>query len=126
MNGESRYRLQAFDGRFASYHLGPMRVSLAGEETAYVFGQHADAQSAAEAFGKQLSEHLSVVEYPAIRGVFRVGDRVKFLTPQTADEQIERFEVLELRGDRALVRFLDSGMQIAPTFVHGLEELDLA
>jgi hypothetical protein len=103
-----------------------MKVSLAGEETAYVFSQHADAQSAAEAFGKQLGEHLTLVEYPAIRGAFRVGDRVKFLSPQTPDEQIERFEVLELRGDRALVRFLDSGMQIKPTFVYELESLEPA
>ncbi len=126
MNDGMRYRLKASDGRFASYDLGPMRLSLAGEDTAYVFGQVADAQAAAEGFGKQLSEHLSVVEYPAIQGVLRVGDRVKFLSPQTPDEQVERFEVLELRGDRALVRFLDSGMRIEPTFVYQLEALETA
>ena len=126
MNNETRYRVQASDGRFASYDLGPMKVSLAGEDTAYVFGELADAQSAAKAFQRQLGEHLSVVEYPAIQGMLRVGDRVKFVSPQTPDEYIERFDVLELRGDRALVQAFDSGMQIKPTFVYPLKALEPA
>ena len=126
MSDEMRYRLQASGGRFASYDLGPMKVSLAGEDTAYVFGQVADARFASESFGMQLGEHLSVVEYPAVQGMLRVGDRVKFVSPKTPDEHVERFEVLELRGDRALVRFLYSGMQIKPTFVYQIEELESA
>lgn len=126
MNREMRYRLRAADGRFASYALGPLSASLAGEETAYVFRLRPDAESAASAFEKHLGERLSVDEYPAIAGTLRVGDRVKFAAPQSVDEQAERFEIIELRGDRALVRFLDSGMRVAPTFVHSLEDLATA
>ena len=47
-----------------------------------------------------------------------VGDEVKFARPLTEDERIERFMVVELRGDRALVAMKDSGMAIVPTFVY--------
>ena len=48
----------------------------------------------------------------------RVGDEVKFSRPLTDDERIERFMVVEFRGDRVLVAMKESGMTIVPTFVY--------
>ena len=48
----------------------------------------------------------------------RVGDEVKISRPLTDDERIERFMVVELRGDRVLVAMKESGMTIVPTFVY--------
>ena len=48
----------------------------------------------------------------------RVGDEVMFARPLTDDERIERFVVVELRGDRVLVSMKESGMSIVPTFVY--------
>lgn len=123
MKSGMRYRLRAQDGRFVSYALGPFSVSLDSHETAYVFRHRVDADTAAEIFGNQLGERLLVVPYPPLGGEMRVGDRVKFSAPQTPNEEKECFELLELRGDRALVRFSDSGMRINPTFVYRLEDL---
>ena len=47
-----------------------------------------------------------------------IGDEVKFSRPLTVDERIERFMVVELRGDRVLVAMKESGMTIVPTFVY--------
>ena len=47
-----------------------------------------------------------------------IGDEVKFSRPLTDDERIERFVVVELRGDRVLVAMKESGMSIVPTFVY--------
>ena len=47
-----------------------------------------------------------------------IGDEVKFSRPLTDDERIERFVVVELRGDRVLVAMKESGMAIVPTFVY--------
>ena len=47
-----------------------------------------------------------------------IGDEVKFSRPLTDDERIERFMVVELRGDRVLVAMKESGMTIVPTFVY--------
>lgn len=124
METDMRYRLRVADGRFAGYAFGPLSASLSGEDTAYVFRQRPDAQAVAKAFEKQLGLVLSVAEYPAIRGTVRVGDRVKFVSPDSIDEEGERFEVLELRGDRVLVRILNSGMQIEPHFVYRSKELE--
>ena len=49
---------------------------------------------------------------------FNIGDEVKFSRPLTDDERIERFMVVELRGDRVLVAMKESGMTIVPTFVY--------
>ena len=35
-------------------------------------------------------------------GPLNIGDEVKFARPLTDDERIERFVVVELRGDRVL------------------------
>ena len=47
-----------------------------------------------------------------------IGDEVKFSRPLTDDERIDRFMVVELRGDRVLVAMKESGMSIVPTFVY--------
>ena len=119
-----RYRLQSADGRYASYQLGSHTVSLADETMAYIFRSLADAEAAALTFGKQLGIALSTVVYPHEPGRIRVGDRVKFREPQTPDESTERFEVLELRSERALVRSIGTSMRIAPTFAHLVNELE--
>ena len=126
METDMRYRLRAEDGRFAGYAQRPLSASLSGEDTAYIFRDRLDAQAATKVFEQQSGLKVLVAEYPAVRGTLRVGDRVRFAAPQTLDEQDERFEILELRGDRMLVRFLDSGMQIEPTFVYLLDELNPA
>ena len=51
-------------------------------------------------------------------GPLNIGDEVKFSRPLTDDERIERFVVVELRGDRVLVAMKESGMAIVPTFVY--------
>lgn len=119
-----RYRLQSADGRYASYRLGSHTVSLADETTAYVFRSLGDAEAAAITFGRQLGIALSIITYPRAPGRIRVGDRVKFSNPQAQEESAERFEVLELRGERALVRSIGSPMRITPTFVHLVDELE--
>lgn len=55
----------------------------------------------------------------------KAGDTVKFVSPLDSSETSERFIVLELRGDRALVRLVCS-MPIPPTFVYLLADLVLA
>lgn len=52
----------------------------------------------------------------------RIGDVVRFSEPQTKDEEEERFVVLELRGDRALVEFI-CDMSIRPNFVYRTADL---
>ncbi len=48
---------------------------------------------------------------------------LKFKDPMDADEQEVRFELVENRGDRVLVKMLNSGMNIEPTFVYLAAEL---
>ena len=59
-------------------------------------------------------------------GPLNIGDEVKFWHPLTDDERIERFMVVELRGDRVLVAMKDSGMTIVPTFVYLQADLTTA
>jgi len=59
-------------------------------------------------------------------GPLNIGDEVKFSRPLTDDERIERFVVVELRGDRVLVAMKDSGMTIVPTFVYLQADLKAA
>lgn len=123
---ELRYRLRSTDGRFAGYGLGSHTVSLGDDSVAYVYSSKHDATVAASAFGTQLGILLLIEEYlPDQARNIRVGDRVRFVTPTSPEELGERFEILELRDDRALVRAIDSGMKIIPTFVYLLSELEL-
>ena len=55
-----------------------------------------------------------------------IGDVVKFAHPHTDDERIERFMVVELRGERVLVAMKDSGMTLVPTFVYLQSDLTAA
>lgn len=48
----------------------------------------------------------------------RNSQMLKFKDPMFADEEIVRFELIENRGDRVLVKMLNSGMDIEPTFVY--------
>lgn len=50
------------------------------------------------------------------------GDLVTFTNPQ-ADETGLRFIIVEMRGDRAMVRHDDSCMSIKPTFVYPVADL---
>lgn len=123
MQDEMRFRLQAKDGRFAGYGAGAQTPSLGDESTAYVFRSAMEAEVAALKFSKLLGVEIAAMEYPAVAGVFRVGDRVRFALPLSADEAMECYELLELRGDRALARLLNSGMRIEPTAVLALRDL---
>ena len=121
---EPRYRLRAPDGRLAGYGLGSHTVSLGDGSVAYVYASRDDAIAAARAFGAQLGVPLSIEEYWSDQdNGLRVGDRVRFTTPASPEERRERFVVLELRKDRALVRAAESGMHITPTFVYLLSDL---
>ena len=123
---EPRYRLRSDDGRLAGYGLGSHTVSLGADSVAYVYSSRDDATCAANAFGSQLGVPLLIEEYlPDQARNVRVGDRVRFATPTSPEEHGERFEILELREDRALVRVIDSGMKITPTFVYLLSDLEL-
>lgn len=51
-------------------------------------------------------------------GIIRPGDEVRFANPMTVGEEIERFMVLELRGERVLVAMKNSDMRIVPTFAY--------
>lgn len=51
------------------------------------------------------------------------GDVVTFKQP-TADEIGLRFVVIEPRGDRVMVRHVDSDMSIKPTFVYRVADLE--
>lgn len=123
MQDEMRFRLQAKDGRFAGYGAGAQTASLGDESTAYVFRSAMEAEVAALKFSKLLGVEIAAMEYPAVAGGFRVGDRVRFALPLSADEAMECYELLELRGDRALARLLNSGMRIEPTAVLALRDL---
>ena len=122
---DRRYRLKSPDGRFAGYGHGSHTVTLGDSSTAYVYSCRDDADRAAHAFGTQLGVVLSVEEYLPGQDGLRVGDRVRFRSPLSPEECSERFDVLELRGDRALVRTVDSGMRIVPTFVYLLSDLEI-
>lgn len=123
MQDEMRFRLQAKDGRFAGYGAGARTASLGDESTAYVFRSAMEADMAAVKFSRLLGVQIAVVEYPAMAGGLRVGDRVRFTLPLSADEAMECYELLELRGDRALARLMNSGMSIEPTVVLALRDL---
>ena len=123
MQDEMRFRLQAKDGRFAGYGAGAQTASLGDESTAYVFRSAMEAEVAALKLSKLLGVEIAAMEYPAVAGSFRVGDRVRFALPLSADEAMECYELLELRGDRALARLLNSGMRIEPTAVLALRDL---
>ena len=123
---EPRYRLRSPDGRLAGYGLGSHTVSLGDGSVAYVYSSRDDAITAAQAFEAQLGISLIVEIYFSDQASsIRVGDRVRFTTPASPEEHGERFEVLELRDDRALVRVIDSGMKIIPTFAYLLSDLEL-
>ena len=123
---EPRYRLRSPDGRLAGYGLGSHTVSLGDGSVAYVYSSRDDAISAAEAFEAQLGISLTVEDYFSDQASsIRVGDRVRFGAPTSPEESGERFEVLELRDDRALVGMIESGMKITPTFVYQLSDLEL-
>lgn len=52
----------------------------------------------------------------------KAGDRVKFATPHP-NEREDRFVVLELRGDRVLVRDDNRIEPISPAFVYLITDL---
>lgn len=54
--------------------------------------------------------------------MLQVGQLVKFANPQSANEMIERFTVVELRGTRVLVEFV-CDLAIKPTFVYLVSEM---
>jgi len=54
--------------------------------------------------------------------MLQVGQLVKFANPETANEKIERFTVVELRGTRVLVEFV-CDLNIKPTFVYLVSEM---
>ena len=118
-----RYLLQSHEGTFASYDLGSNRVMLTNRASAYVFEDKAKADDAAIEFSDAIGTALMVVEDHPMRASVSVGDEVRFVEPKTEDERIERFEVLELRGERVLVAMKDSGMSIVPTFVYLANDL---
>lgn len=49
--------------------------------------------------------------------MFNTGDAVRFRDPLTREEEGERFEVLEMRGERVLVVYL-CDLPIPPTYVY--------
>lgn len=55
----------------------------------------------------------------------KVGQTVKFANPQNAEEQAERFVVIEIRGDRALLEYITgfNGWSIKPQVVYEVSEL---
>jgi len=53
------------------------------------------------------------------------GDKVKFKHVVDAGDENLIFEILEMRGDRALVGQLNSGMNIQPTFVYATDDLEV-
>lgn len=55
----------------------------------------------------------------------KVGDLVKFKTPENTDEALERFMVSELRDDRVLVSLIGSHFRIIPTFVYLSSDLEV-
>lgn len=123
---EPRYRLRSQDGRHVGYGLGSHLVSLGNESTAYVYASRNDAITAARAFERQLGISISIEEYWSDQGNrIRVGDHVRFTRPISPEERGERFVVLELRGDRALVSAAESAMKITPTFVYRLSDLEI-
>ena len=126
MSAQMRYRLRSGDGRYAGYASGPRTASLGDETTAYVFRMLADAQAAAAKFSHVLGVAIDVEEHPFVPGRLRAGDIVRFTDPQTPHESKERYEILEHRGDRVLVRALDSDMRIEPTSVLQVADLEVA
>ena len=54
--------------------------------------------------------------------MLQIGQLVKFATPETANEKMERFTVVELRGTRVLVEFVCE-LAIKPTFVYLVSEM---
>ena len=123
MKAPVRYLLQSSEGKFASYDLSSNRVMLTNRASAYVFEDKAKADQAASEFSDAIGTALMVVEDRLMRASVNVGDEVRFVEPKTDDERIERFEVLELRGERVLVAMKDSGMSIVPTFVYLASDL---
>jgi hypothetical protein len=53
----------------------------------------------------------------------KANDTVKFAEIKEAGDELARFEVIEIRGERVLVADKNSTAQIAPTFVYLAEEL---
>ena len=53
----------------------------------------------------------------------KANDTVKFSEIKEAGDELARFEVIEIRGERVLVADKNSTAQIAPTFVYLAEEL---
>ena len=55
--------------------------------------------------------------------MFNTGDVVRFREPLTREEEGERFEVLEMRGERVLVVSL-CDLPIPPTYVYLAADLE--
>ena len=123
MKASVRYLLQSSEGKFASYDLSSNRVVLTNRASAYVFEDKDKAEETAIEFSDAIGTALMVIEDRPMRASVNVGDEVRFVEPKTEDERIERFEVLELRGERVLVAMKDSGMSIVPTFVYLASDL---
>lgn len=54
----------------------------------------------------------------------KVGDTVKMVQPTPDESGLERFRVLELRGDRVLVEFL-CDLRVPPTYVFPLSDVEV-
>lgn len=126
MAQEMRYRLRAPDGRFVGYSSGPRTVSLWDASTAYVFRDAHEARQFAHHAESIIGSEITVEDYPQVEGELRVGDRVRFQIPESPQEGTERYEIVEVRGDRVLARCIGSGMRITPTSVLSADELVLA
>ncbi len=55
----------------------------------------------------------------------KVGDTVKMVEPTPDESGLERFRVLELRGDRVLVEFI-CDLPIPPTYVFQVSEVEVS
>lgn len=55
----------------------------------------------------------------------KTGDVVMFSAPMNEAEKQERYEILEDRGERVLVKYLNASLKVAPTYVFRKDELKL-
>lgn len=54
----------------------------------------------------------------------KAGDTVKLVTPMPDESGLERFRVLEMRGDRVLVEFI-CDLRIPPTYVYPTTDVEV-
>ena len=54
-----------------------------------------------------------------------IGDRVKWAVPMEAGDDVARYEVVEVNGDRCIVRFI-CDLPIAPTTLAKVADLTVA